>query len=55
MNRYWFKLPGNFYAFGPTPDEFENEAAVRRMILKEFYKGRKKLPSGVEVWKYFPE
>ena len=49
--RWFYHLPGQPYAYGPSEfDEPVDEAEVRRMILRSWYPGRKRLPNGVEVW-----
>ena len=47
--RWYFRWPGNFYAWGPTPEEYPSERACRA-ALREIYK-LDRLPRGMEVWR----
>jgi hypothetical protein len=47
-HRWYFRWPGEFYAWGPTEEEYGSEREVRAM-LRESY-GYKRLPRGMEIW-----
>jgi hypothetical protein len=49
--RWYYKLPGSFYAFGPTNyDKPVSRREVRAMILRSYYPQRKRLPAYVDVY-----
>ena len=47
--RWYYFLPGGVYALGPSIAK--SERAMREIILRSWYPGRKRLPRGVQVWK----
>lgn len=49
--RWYYKLPGNFHALGPTTGEYSSEREVRKMLRVIFFPKKKRLPKGIEVWK----
>jgi len=48
-SRWYYRFPGNFYAYGPTTLRFRTERAVREH-LREVWK-LTRLPNGTEVWR----
>ena len=50
LKSFYYHLPGQVYAYGPT--RAENKREVRRMILRTWYKykAKRRLPAGVQVW-----
>ena len=47
--RWWYKLPGNFYAYGPTRGSYTTERKAREAIAVGFENS--KLPRGTELWR----
>lgn len=48
-SRWYYRLPGEFYANGPTVNTYPNERAARKAI-REMY-NLPRLPRGFEVWR----
>ena len=49
FTRWYYHLPNNPYAYGPTTERYTTEAEVREMVRKSW--GFKRLPVGTEVWR----
>lgn len=49
MSRWYYRFPGNFYAFGPTPREFASEREARAYIKRIWELAH--LPRGTEFWR----
>lgn len=47
--RWYYRLPGAFFANGPTTKRFHSESEARRHIRECL--GVTRLPRGVEVWR----
>jgi len=49
MWRWYYHLPGQVYAYGPTTQQFATERDAREHIRRSW--GFVRLPRGTEVWK----
>jgi len=49
MSRWYYHLPGQVYAYGPTTGYYSNERDARDLIRRSW--GFKRLPRGTEVWR----
>uniref|UniRef100_A0A6M3M7H9 Uncharacterized protein n=1 Tax=viral metagenome TaxID=1070528 RepID=A0A6M3M7H9_9ZZZZ len=47
--RWFYHLPGQVYAYGPTTEYLSSESEVRERVRRSW--GFKRLPRGTEVWK----
>jgi hypothetical protein len=47
--RWYYKFPGNAYAYGPTTQTFANQKKAREHIRKSWELER--LPKGFELWR----
>ena len=54
--RWYFLLPGDAYAMGPTPDKHYSERSARDAIRKwlKWMYGYKRIPRGTQIWKADP-
>ena len=48
-SRWYYHLPNNVYAYGPTTGRYKSEKDVREMVRKSW--GFDKLPRGTAVWR----
>ena len=51
MTRWYYKLPGSFYANGPTLGHYSTEREARNEIRE--YLEVSRLPKGTELWRAY--
>jgi hypothetical protein len=49
LSRWYYRFPGNPYAYGPTINNFTTENQARESIRRSW--NIKRLPRGTEVWR----